>query len=457
MNKSDLHGYQIDAINHIINNKYCALFLEMGLGKTISTLTAINNLMYEELEIMRVLVIAPKQVAEIVWSSQIKEWEHVRHLKISKITGDAKQRKTALQKKADIYIISRDNIAWLCGLYGGSRLPFDMLVIDELSSFKNNNSVRFKALKKVKNSFKRVVGLTGTPAPNGLIDLWSQIYLLDEGQRLGRFITDYRYNYFTLRGRRYKLRKGADEKIHDKIKDICISMKSEDHLKLPGVVYNNIEIKLPMDIQKKYDDFEREKILSLIAELKEGDTEITAMNAAALSTKLLQFASGAIYDEDRNYHIVHDLKLEATKEIIENANGKPVLIARSYKHSLDRLMEALKKYNPRSFKDEKDVDDWNAGKVQVMIIHPASGGHGLNLQYGGHIILWYDQIWSLEWKQQLDARVARQGQVEKVIINKLVACKTIDQDVIRAQKFKTDTQDALMKAVKSRINKYLKT
>lgn len=452
----DLHSYQRAAIDHIIRHTHCALFLECGLGKTVSTLTAINKLMYEELAINKVLVIAPKRVAESVWDSEVRKWEHLQHLKVSKVVGDAKTRLNALQTHADIYTIGRDNIAWLCKFYEGKRMPFDMLVIDELSSFKNHKSVRFKSLRVVQPQFLRVVGLTGTPAPNGLIDLWAQIYLLDRGERLGKFITRYRDEYFRP-GRRngaviytYDLRKGADEAIHKKIGDICMSMKAKDYLTLPKRITNIIRIEFDEKLRKQYDDFEKEQILSVL----EDGAEITALSAATLSNKLLQFANGAIYDEVGSVHHVHDLKIEATKELLDDANGKPVLIAWTFKHDRDRLMEALRSYHPRELKNSKDIEDWNAGKIPVLLMHPASGGHGLNLQAGGHIIIWFGQTWSLELEQQFNARLDRQGQTESVIVNKIVATRTIDEDVMKAILNKDRSQEKLMEAVKARIEKY---
>ena len=459
MNESNLHEYQHAAVQHILDNTHCALFLEMGLGKTVSALTAIKKLMFEELDIASALVIAPKRVAESVWDAECEKWEHLNDLKIVKIIGSAKQRREALRKKADIYTIGRDNVAWLCGQYGGSMLPFGMLVIDELSSFKNPKSIRFKALRNVQPSFKRVVGLTGTPAPNGLIDLWSQIYLLDRGQRLGKFLTRFREEYFKPGKRngaivyKYDIVGDGEKQIHEKISDICMSMKAKDYLKLPGRIENVIEIKFDEATQKKYDDFERDQVLQIFADQKE-DEGISAVNAAALSNKLLQFANGAVYDDDKNYHIVHDLKIEALKDIVEDANGKPVLIAYSYKHDLERIMHALKKYKPKQLKTDQDIKDWNAGKIQVMAMHPASGGHGLNLQAGGNILVWFGQTWSLELYQQFNARLDRQGQTETVIINKLVAVKTVDQKVIRALSSKDAKQDGLMEAVKALVNKY---
>lgn len=461
MNEADLHDYQIAAVEHIIDNPHAALFLEMGLGKTVSSLTAIKKLMFEELEIAKTLVIGPKRVVESVWEAECEKWEHLKDLKVSKIIGTAKQRKEALRKNADVYLISRDNISWLCGLYGGSMLPFDMLVIDELSSFKNPKSIRFKALRGVQPSFKRVIGLTGTPAPNGLFDLWSQVYLLDRGERLGKFITRFREEYFKPGKRngaiiyKYDLVTDGEARIHEKIGDICMSMKAKDYLSLPGRIDNIIKVVLPPDIQAKYEAFERDQVLQLFAEQPE-DEAITAVSAAALSNKLLQFANGAVYDENKDWHVVHDLKIEALKEIIEDANGKPVLVAYTYQHDLHRMKEALKSYKPVQLKTDQDVKDWNAGKIQVMIMHPASGGHGLNLQAGGHIIVWFGQTWSLELEQQFNARLDRQGQENVVIINKLVASKTMDEDVIKSQESKSAKQDSLMEAVKAKIKKYVK-
>lgn len=461
MNENNLHDYQRTAISHILAHTHCGLFLDMGLGKTVSTLTAINWLMYQDLAVSKVLVVAPKRVAESVWGAEIEKWEHLRHLRIAKIIGTEKQRRSALASNADIYTIGRDNIAWLCGLYGGTRLPFDMLVVDELSSFKNPKSQRFRALRMVQPSFSRVVGLTGTPAPNGLIDLWSQIYLLDRGERLGKYIGHYRDRYFTP-GRRnglvvytYAPKPEAEGEIHKQIGDICMSMKASDYLKLPGRIDNIVKIHMSEDIQKAYDQFEEEKVLELLDETGE-ETEITTANAAVLSMKLLQYANGAIYDDNKIPHEVHDLKIEATKELVEDAGGQPVLIAWTFTSDRDRLLKALAKYKPRELKTDKDIQEWNAGKIQVLLMHPASGGHGLNLQAGGHRIIWFGQTWSLELDQQFNARLDRQGQKDVVIINRLVCCNTVDQDVIMAQQAKAKTQDALMAAVKARIKKYAK-
>ena len=455
MNESNLHSYQNSGVEHSLINPFSGLFLDMGLGKTVTTLTLINRLIYEELTVRKVLIIAPKRVAENVWDAERDKWEHLQHLRISKITGNPVQRQEALKAKAEIFIISRDNIAWLCGLYGGSMLPFDMLVIDESSSFKNHKSLRFKALKRVQPSFDRVVLLTGTPAPNGLIDLWAQIYLLDRGERLGKTIGGYRERYFTpgqTNGAivyNYKLDSTGEEKIHAKIDDICMSMKAEDYLDMPDKIDNVIKLKLPKEVLQQYKEFERENVLELLEE------DISAVNAAALSNKLLQFANGAVYDEDRNVHQVHEVKIDAIEEIIENSGGKPVLVAWTYRHDLTRMLVRLKKYKPVQLKTGKDIKDWNAGKIQIMLMHPASGGHGLNLQSGGNTVVWFGQTWSLELYQQLNARLYRQGQKSKrVVIHHLVVEGTLDVDVMRSLKNKNNKQAGLMQAIKAKIERY---
>lgn len=458
LKEENLHEYQKTAVDHILKNNFSALFLEMGLGKTVSTLTALNILLYRELENKNALIIAPKRVVEHVWDSEIAKWDHLKHLKISKIIGSQKQRLQALDKNADIYLISRDNIAWLCGLYGGSKLPFEVVVIDESSSFKNPKSVRFKALRKVLPSIKRMVQLTGTPAPNSLLDLWAPMFLLDKGERLGRFITRYREDYFKPKynGFGYDIREGAEELIYKKIEDICMSMKAEDYLKLPGRITNIISLKMPEKIKEAYLDFEKEKVLELYDQICEEDKEITAVNAAALANKLLQFSNGAVYDDVKNYHVVHDIKIEALKEILEDANGKPVLVAWTYRSDMERIKKALAEYNPTELKNNQTIEDWNAGKIKLLMMHPASGGHGLNLQAGGHIIVWFGQTWSLELEQQFNARLDRQGQENRVIINKLVLEGTMDVEVIKAQERKNRTQEGLMQAVKAKIDKYKK-
>lgn len=459
LKRSNMHNYQNRVVTHIIDNPFCGIFLDMGLGKTASSLTAAQILMYEELDINNALVIAPKRVAEHVWSAEIKKWEHLKDLKIVRVIGNPKQREAALREPADIHIIGRDNIAWLCGLYGGNMLPFDMCIIDESSSFKNHKSMRFKALKMVQASFKRVVILTGTPSPNGLLDLWPQIFLLDRGKRLGKFVSHYKKEFFSQNPYvqfKFDINKGSAERIHKAIGDICISMSAEDYLDLPKRNDNYIELEFPENIKNQYEEFEREKVLELLESIGDGDKNITAMNAAALSNKLLQFTNGTVYDEEKESHIIHDIKLDALEEIVENANGQPVLIAYSFKHDVTRIMERLKRYKPIKLKTNDHIDDWNAGKIQVMIMHPASGGHGLNLQYGGNIVVWFGLNWSLELYMQLNARLHRQNQEKPVFIHHLMIKNSIDAEVMRALTRKDASQRGLMDAVKARIEKYKK-
>lgn len=446
-----LHNYQTHTVEFIEANTHAGLFMEMGTGKTISTLTAINRLMNDDFEVDSVLIIAPKRVAEVVWSDEIAKWPHLKSLTISKVIGNERQRVMALKSEASIHIISRDNIAWLVGYFGGSFMPFDMLVIDESSSFKNHAAMRFKALKNVQACFKRVVLLTGTPSPNGLIDLWPQLWLLDRGERLGKTITAYRRDYFSKKysGFGYDLSAGADSRIHNRIKDICMSLKSADYLELPERIDTFINVVLPPAIKRKYEEFERDNVLKLLEA-----EEISAMNAAGLSNKLLQFAGGAVYDEDRNVHHIHDCKLEATDEFIEAANGKPVFIAYSYKHELARLLERLKKYNPVKLETPQHIKEWNAGKIQVMLAHPASASHGLNLQEGHTCALWFSLNWSLELYQQFNKRLHRQGRKYPVVIGHLIAQGTEDETVKAALDRKGNTQDILMEAVRAKVKKY---
>lgn len=460
LTEKNLHEYQQTTVGHIIENPKAGVFLDMGLGKTVSTLTALKWLIYDDLEINRVLVVAPKRVTESVWTAEAKKWSHLKPLRLSRIIGSEKQRRAALAVKADVYLISRDNVSWLCGLYGGSKLPFDMLVIDESSSFKNQQSQRFKALKAVQANFRRVVILTGTPAPNGLLDLWAQIFLLDRGERLGKLIGKYRDEYFKPNQRNgdiiysYKLRDGAESQIHEKIADICISMKAKDYLKLPKRITNYIDIEFSPSLMQQYEDFEQEQILQIINESEDGT--VTATNAAALSNKLLQFAGGAVYDDERNVLNIHALKLEALEEIVEQASGKPVLVAWNYKHEEERILKKLAKYKPKALKKDEDIDEWNDGLINVMTMHPASGGHGLNLQTGGHILVWYSPTWSLELYQQFNARLDRQGQTKPVVVHHLVSQGTIDNDVLRALDKKTTTQDDLLNAIKAKVAAYKK-
>lgn len=461
------HDYQRHAIEHILENPVAGLFLDMGLGKTVSTLTAIDMLQNDFLVVNKVLVIAPKRVAETVWSTEIEKWDHLRHLTISKVLGSEAERKAALKVKADIYVINRENVVWLVGLYG-TAFPFDMLVIDELSSFKSAKSQRFKSLRQIRPKIQRVVGLTGTPMPNGLLDLWPQLYLLDQGERLGKTITSYRDKYFipgkrsghvvynyNLKGKQEDELIGKDiyEKvIFDKISDICISMKSEDYLDLPERFDQVVTVQLPPKIKKMYDDFEEAQVMAILNGL-EGE-QITAVNAAALSGKLLQFAGGALYREDKTYYEVHAEKMEVLQELIEAANGQPVLITYWFQHERDRILRDLKAYKPRELKTEVDVKLWNARAVPVMLGHPQSMGHGLNMQDGGNNLVNYSNTWSSECYLQVIKRLHRQGQGSIVFNKSLVAAGTMDERVIESRESKLSDQEALMLATRAIIDKY---
>ena len=455
LKRSDLHDYQNTAVTWMDVNPYSGLFLDMGLGKTVSSLTCVSDLIFNSFEISNALVIGTKRVAENVWDAEAAKWQHTKHLRVSKIVGTARQRQEALKAKAEIYTISRDNVSWLCAQYGGSKLPFDMLIVDESSSFKNPKSLRFKTLKKVASSFDRVVILTGTPSPNTLIDLWPQIYLLDQGERLGNTITKYREKYFKAGQRNgyavynYKVVNGLQNVIHRRIKDICISMKAEDYLDMPDKVMNVIELNLPSKTLEAYRDFEAEQVLSIVK-----DGLVTAANAAALSNKLLQFANGAVYDEDKNVHEIHKVKLDALEEIVDASEGKPILVAYNFKHDLKRIVDRFKALKPRTLKTKQDENDWNAGRIRMLVCHPASVGHGLNLQKGGNTIVWFGLNWSLELTLQLEARLYRQGQSSnKVVVHLLAVTGTIDTDVIKRVKLKNATQQDLLKALKHRIQK----
>lgn len=460
LDRSDLHEYQERGVKHIIDNEYCALFLDMGLGKTVTTLTAIKELL-DNCIISNALVIAPKKVTQVTWSDEIKNWKHLQGLTISVIDGTAKQRREAMAAKADIYAVSRDNIVWLVLECGGVKLPYDMVVIDELSSFKNHASKRFRAMRKVRKFIPRVVGLTGTPAPNGLIDLFAQMYLVDEGQRLGKTVTAYRDRFFRPGKRNgdivysYELKAPQNEteqQISDLISDITISMTAEDYLKMPDKIMLYDYVDLAPKVLALYRDFEREQILELI----NSDEPISAASAAALSNKLQQFANGAIYDAERNVKYLHDDKLDKLEELVEAANGEPVLIAYSYKHDLERIMQKLKAYKPVKLEKPEHIAGWNAGRIPVLVTHPASAGHGLNLQKGGHNIIWFGNTWSLELYQQFNARLYRQGQGKPVTIHHIVTRGTIDEKIIKALEGKKQTQDGLMESIKELMEFYSK-
>lgn len=440
------HNYQQFATDFILNQSICCLMLDMGLGKTVITLTALWQLVLDSFDVSRVLVIAPKRVAEDTWPKELAKWEHLTGLTSSLVLGSAAERKAALQRKAFLYIINRENVAWLVKNH---YWDFDMVVIDELSSFKSNKAERFKAMKKVRPMVTRIVGLTGTPAPNTLLDLWPQMYLMDMGQRLGRFIGGFRDRFFLPDKRNreiiysYKPREGAEDAIYALISDICISMKAADYLDMPERIDNRIEVSMSPKERKLYDDFQKDMVLSI------GDEELDAVNAAALSNKLLQMANGAVYGEDKKVIPIHDRKLDALEDLVEAANGKPLLVAYWYKHDLQRIKARFK--NARCIDTAKDIDDWNAGKIPLALIHPASAGHGLNLQDGGCTIVWFGLTWSLELYQQLNARLWRQGQKHTVVIHHIVTKGTHDEDVMRALENKDTRQSALIEAVRARI------
>lgn len=450
------HAYQLKAIRHILNNDYCGLFLDMGLGKTVSTLTAIAELI-RGMDISSVLVVAPKRVVELTWTDEVEKWAHLRWLKLERVIGTDKQRRAALARPAHVHLISCDCVAWLVALYGGGAIPFDMLVLDESSKFKNPSSLRFKALRQVRASMLRVVILTGTPSPNGLLDVWAQLYLVDRGERLFKEVTRFRNTYFDNWNHAYTIKnKRCADEIHAKIADVCLSMKAEDYLDLPPKIDSQVRVKLAPRVMRQYEEFERERILELAASASAEGGVVTVQHAAALANKLLQFANGALYDDAHEVHEVHDEKLEALLEQVEEANGQPVLVAYSFRHDLPRIKRALKDYAPREFKGRAELNDWNAGKIQVLLIHPASAGHGINLQHGGHIIVWFGHTWSLELEQQLNARLYRQGQTQPTIIRRLVAVDTMDEEVLRALERKERGQSELMEALKARIEEYVK-
>jgi len=445
------HEYQKYAIDRCIDTPALGLFLEMGLGKTSIVLTAINELLYDRFEIGKTLVIAPLRVAEDTWSRESQKWDHLKHLKVSKILGSKKQRLQALAVKADLYIINRENIEWLISELGNSW-DFDTVIVDELSSFKSPSAKRFKALRRVRPLIKRIVGLTGTPSPNGLIDMWSQLYLLDQGERLGKTITGFREKYFVAGARSgyvvydWKAKEESEKAIFDKISDICVSMKAQDWLDMPERIDRVVNIKIDSEARAKYKKLERDLLLQF------KDVDVVASTAAVLSNKLLQMANGAVYDENKGVQEIHNAKLDALEDIIEATNGHPVLVFYTYKHDLDRVQQRFKIRTLRKGTDgSKDIADWNAGRIPLLAVHPASAGHGLNLQDGGSAIVWFGMTWSLELYQQANARLYRQGQKRSVIIHHLVAENTMDEDVMSALINKSRTQDALMSAVKARI------
>lgn len=445
--KYEPHSYQKYATGFIERNSIVALLLDMGLGKTSITLTAINNLLFDYFDAHRVLVIAPLRVAKNTWPEEIEKWSHLSDLKYSVVVGTEKERISALKENADIYIINRENIPWLVEK---SKLPFDfdMVVIDELSSFKNYSSKRFKSLMKVRPKIKRIIGLTGTPSSNGLMDLFAEFKILDMGIRLGRFIGQYRNAYFTpdkMNGPivySYKPLPSAEKIIYEKISDITISMKATDHLKMPELIECETVVQMSEKEKKSYTTLKKELVLSI------PDGEITAANAASLSNKLSQMANGAIYLEDKEFVTIHDRKLDALEDLIESANRKPLLVAYWFKHDLERIKE---RFDIREIKTSNDIKNWNDGKIPVAVIHPASAGHGLNLQSGGSTLVWFGLTWSLELYQQTNARLYRQGQNDTVVIHHIITKGTIDEDILKALKRKDKTQSSLIDAVKAKL------
>ncbi|ERI06481.1 DEAD/DEAH box helicase [Aneurinibacillus aneurinilyticus] len=449
------HQYQEYATQQILDTNYIALLLDMGLGKTVSTLTAIDLLLNDYFDASRVLVIAPLRVADDTWAREVEKWDHLQHLRISKVLGSAIQRRKALKADADIYVINRENVEWLVGELG-TKWDFETVVIDELSSFKNPKSKRFRALRRVRPMMKRLIGLTGTPAPNSLMDLWPQIYLLDQGERLGKTITSFRDRYFVPGERsghivyKWHEKKEAEQRIYDAISDIVVSMKADDWLELPERIDRIVQIRLSDKARDLYRKLERDLLLPY------QDADVVATTAAVLSNKLLQMASGAVYDEEKGIKLIHDAKLDALEDIIEAAQGKPVMVFYNFKHSLARIQERFPQARIlRKGKDgNQDIVDWNNDQIPLLLLHPKSAGHGLNLQESScQTVVWFDQIWSLEEDQQANARVHRQGQTRRIVVMRLVAEDTMDEEAVIALERKADGQEALMQAVKARIER----
>lgn len=447
------HSYQRYAVEYIKQHPITALLLDMGLGKSVITLTAIQDLIYDSFEVSKVLIVAPLRVAKSTWSAEIEKWEHLKLLSYSIAVGTEAERLVALKTDADVYIINRENIDWLV-TKSGIPFDFDMLVIDELSSFKSHQSKRFRALMQVRPKVKRVVGLTGTPSSNGLMDLWAEFRLLDMGRRLGKFIGQYRSTYFTPEKQNgyvvysYKPLPGAEEQIYDKISDITISMQAAEHLQMPELISTTYEVEMDDMEQKKYRELKQDLVLHL------EDAEITALNAASLCGKLSQMANGAIYDADKNSLVFHDRKLDALEDLIEAANDKPVLVAYWFQHDLNRIEERLTKLkiSHSRITSADSINSWNKREIAVGLIHPASAGHGLNLQAGGNTLIWFGLTWSLELYQQTNARLYRQGQTAKtVVIQHIVTKGTVDEQILQALQRKEQTQTALLNAVKAEL------
>lgn len=451
------YAYQRRAIDFIKETPYCALFLDMGLGKTVSTLTAFAELL-DDCEVATMLVVAPKKVAEATWGDECAKWAHLQGLRVSVILGTEKQRMAAMKRPAEVYVTSRDLIAWLVARLGGAW-PYDLLVLDELTSFKSNKAERFRAVRMVRPKCRRVVGLTGTPTPNGLKDLWAQVYCLDMGERLGRTVTGFRGRWFNSYGKggiTYRLdpKKGAEGEILARIADITLTMQAKDYLDLPPLIEQDVVVDLSPVARKRYDTFERERVMEFRREMEGKPQQVVAGSAAALMSKLMQFAAGAVYDEAGEAVEVHAEKLERLAELIEEAAGEHVLLFYQFKHDVPRIMAKLKGLRVRKYEGADDLRAWNAGEVDVMLTHPASTAYGLNMQAGGHVIVWFGTGFNAELYTQAVARLYRQGQRHTTRVFRLVVRGTVDEDAARAVKNKLDSQMAVLTALKERMDKY---
>ena len=452
------HPYQVRAMRHIVEHPCCALFLDMGLGKTVVTLTAVQSLI-DACEVERVLVVAPRTVAEATWAAEAAKWDHLRSLRVAAVLGTERRRLEALARTADVYVVSRDNFVWLVAHYAGTP-PFDMVVLDELTSFKSAKSKRFKAMKVARRTVRRVVGLTGTPSPNGLLDLWAQMYCIDGGKRLGTSLTRYRSTYFTeyRRGNiplRCTPRTGADETIRRRIADVCLTMRAADYLELPPLLVHDVRVELPAAVMAGYRDFERTQVLEFAAAHAGEPAHVLAASAAGLMNKLGQYANGAVYDDDHTAHDIHAEKLERLAEIVEAAQGAGgVLVFYRFRSDAERILARLKGLRTALYEDARQLEDWNAGRLDVLLAHPASTAYGLNMQQGGHYIVWYGLGWNLEQYQQANARLYRQGQTCPVVVYHLLAADTVDERAAQALTGKSDCQSALLEGLKALMEEY---
>ena len=463
--------HQKIAYDFCMEHERAGLFIGMGLGKTVTSLTVFSTYKWDTFTVKKALVIAPKNVAQNVWAQECLKWDHTKNIRCSVVLGTLKQRQAALKKDADLYIINRENVVWLLEELGGDLSMFDMVIIDELSSFKSASSKRWKALKKAIQKVRYVLGLTGTPAPNSYLDLWPQVFLLDGGDRLGKRITDYRMRYFTMGAHKghivyeWKLRIGAQDAINRKLSDLCLSMSAEDWLSLPPIIYNTIPVQMDSAGRKTYNQFKRDKVIPLMQadsgiqmldatkaeEVERMTSAIMADTAAVVGGKLLQMANGSVYDDGKQVIPIHDAKLDALAELVDINDGNNLLVFYAYQHDKERILERFP--HAREFSGPDDVVDWNNGKIPMLLCHPASTGHGLNLQQGGHIIVWFGLTWSLELYQQANARLPRPGQKESVIIHHLVCKDTIDEQVMAALSGKNEGQKTLLNALKGYLTK----